>query len=179
MSSLSATDRESAHRTHSSGVRTGPGGEATAWATAFAVLLVVLLAVRGWVLTPFEVVSDSMSPTLPVGSTVLVDRLSLDWTGVRAQDLVMINSVEGPTVKRVVGVSGDRVEILDAVLHINGTPVDEPYVDSVTLDGVYFGPVEVPRGHVFVLGDNRFDSIDSRSLGPIREERIEGRVIVP
>ncbi|MCA1783700.1 MAG: signal peptidase I [Dermatophilaceae bacterium] len=144
----------------------------------FLALLLLVLAARSWVITPFEVVSDSMSPTLPVGSTIFVDRVSLHWTGVRAQDLVMIEGVEGSTVKRVVGLSGDRVEILDAVLHINGTPVLEPYVDSVTLDGVFFGPVEVPPGHVFVLGDNRFDSIDSRGFGPISEDLIEGRVIV-
>lgn len=150
-----------------------------AWVGAGAVVLMLVLAVRGWVLTPFEVVSDSMSPTLPIGSTIFVDRLSLHWSDVQAQDLVMLDDVEGPTVKRVVGLSGDRVEILDAVLHINGVPVDEPYIDSVTLDGVFFGPVEVPTGHVFVLGDNRFDSIDSRDFGPIPEGVVEGRVIVP
>lgn len=142
-------------------------------------LLFLVLAARSWVITPFEVASDSMSPTLPVGSTILVDRVSLHWTGVRAQDLVMIEGVEGSTVKRVVGLSGDRVEILDAVLHINGTPVHEPYVDSVTLDGVFFGPVEVPPGHLFVLGDNRFDSIDSRIYGPVSEDGVEGRVVFP
>ncbi len=160
-------------------VRLGPGRGARTWAVASAVFLLLVLVVRGWVLTPFEVVSDSMSPTLPTGSTVVVDRLSLLWTEVQAQDLVMLSSSEGLTVKRVVGLAGDRVEILDAVLHINGTPVAEPYVDSVTFDGVYFGPVEVPSGHVFVLGDNRFDSLDSRSYGPIREDQIEGRVMLP
>lgn len=148
------------------------------WLVATAVVLLTIIVVRTWLLTPFTVVSDSMSPTLPTGSTILVERVSRYWNDIDAQDLVLLQLDDGPTVKRVVGVGGDRIEILDAVLHVNGEPVREDYVDSVTLDGVFFGPVDVPPGHVFVLGDNRFDSIDSRSFGPVSQDRVKGRVIV-
>lgn len=158
---------------------TSPRGraEVTRWLVAGIVVLLALAALRTWVVTPFTVASDSMSPTLPTGSTVIVERLSRHWREVHRQDLVLIDRPDGPTVKRVVGVGGDRIEILDAVLHINGEPVREDYVDSVTLDGVFFGPVDVPPGHVFVLGDNRFDSIDSRAFGPVSEELVKGRVV--
>ena len=151
----------------------------TTLGAAAALTLVGVAVARALVLTPFEVASDSMAPTLQPGSTILVDRLSLHWDDVDHQDLVLFDGVDGPTVKRVVGLAGERIEILDAVLHVDGVPVEEPYVDDVTLDGVFFGPVEVPADHVFVLGDNRFDSIDSRRLGPVPLEAVTGRVLRP
>lgn len=150
-----------------------------AWVIAALVGLGLVLALRTWVLTPYEVVSDSMAPTLEEGSTVVVDRLSVRWEEPGYQELVLFDSDDGPVIKRVVGLEGDTVRIEDAVLHVNGTPVDEPYVDLRTLDGVFFGPVVVGEDQVFVLGDNRFDSIDSRAYGPIPVEAVRGRVINP
>lgn len=141
--------------------------------------LVVICALRLWVVTPYRVASDSMAPTVTQGQTVLVDRVSLRWDPVDRQDLVVFDGLEGRMLKRVVAVGGDRVEILDAVLHVNGAAVVEPYVDTASLDGVYFGPVQVPEGTVFVLGDDRFDSIDSRMFGPVRLADVTGRVIDP
>ncbi|WP_130012504.1 signal peptidase I [Serinicoccus sediminis] len=149
------------------------------WALAFLGVLTAVLAVRTWVVTPFEVVSDSMAPTLPEGSTVLVERVSLTWQDPGRQDLVLFDSADGPVIKRVVGTEGDTVRIEDAVLQVNGEPVHEPYVDLATLDGVFFGPVVVGEDQLFVLGDNRFDSIDSRTYGPIPVDAVRGRVIAP
>ncbi|GGK83431.1 signal peptidase I [Ornithinimicrobium pekingense] len=149
------------------------------WALGSVLLLAVVLAARTWVVTPFEVVSDSMAPTLPEGSTVLVDRLTPIWEDPGYQDLVLFDSPDGPVIKRVVGLEGDTVRIEDAVLHVDGEPVHEPYVDLRTLDGVFFGPVVVGEDEVFVLGDNRFDSIDSRTYGPVPLEAVRGRVIDP
>ena len=157
----------------------GRGSRTRGWALVGLVVLGVVLAVRTWVITPYEVVSDSMAPTLQEGSTVLVDRLLLHREAPRYQDLVLFESPDGPVIKRVVGLPGDSVRISDAVLHVNGTPVDEPYVDLRTLDGVFFGPVVVGEGELFVLGDNRFDSIDSRAYGPIPVDAVQGRVIDP
>jgi signal peptidase I len=77
----------------------------------------------------------------------------------------------------VVAVGGDRVALEYAVLVVNGRPVSEPYVDHSRIDGTYFGPVTVPAGHVFVLGDNRFGSIDSRVYGPVPLDAVTGRVL--
>jgi signal peptidase I len=80
-------------------------------------------------------------------------------------------------IKRVVGVAGQRVAIEDAQLVVDRRPVDEPYVDHRTIDGVYFGPVTVPAGTVFVMGDHREVSIDSRAYGPIAISAIKGRMV--
>lgn len=136
-----------------------------------------VLALRAWVVTPFAVVSDSMSPTLAEGSTVLVDRVSPHLGSPDRQDLVLFTTADGPVIKRVVGVGGDTVAMEDSVLIVNGEPVDEPYVDEVTLDGVFYHEVVVPEGYVFVLGDNRFDSVDSRNYGPVPVSAVQGRVM--
>lgn len=140
-----------------------------------AVAVVVLL--RALAVEPYRVHSDSMTPTVAEDSTVYVDKLTLHWDDVDRDDLVLFEREDGMQLKRVVGVAGDKVEILDAVLHVNGEQVPEPYVDPLTQDGVFFGPVIVPEGAVFVLGDNRFGSIDSREYGPVEVHDITGRLI--
>ena len=71
-----------------------------------------------------------------------------------------------------------EVAIKDAELFVDEHRVDEPYVDHASIDGVYFGPVTVPAGSVFVMGDHRETSIDSRSYGPIRAADIDGRLLL-
>ena len=73
---------------------------------------------------------------------------------------------------------GDRVVIRDAVLYVDDRPVEEPYVDLPSIDGLYTPTTFVPEDSVFVLGDNRALSIDSRELGPVALDEVEGRVVV-
>ncbi len=151
------------------------------WWRRFAVLTVLTLflvmVTRAGVLEPYEVHSDSMTPTISEGQTVYVDKVTHRITDLQRGQLVVFDSPEGVNLKRVVALAGDRVEILDAVLHVNGDPVTEPYVDPDALDGIFYGPEMVPQGHVFVLGDNRFVSIDSRDYGPVPLEDVIGRVL--
>ena len=143
---------------------------------AFAV--VVLVAVRLLVAEPFRVASTSMEPTLRAGDSVLVDKLAYGDDGPRRGDLVVFRAPAGDEValKRVVGVGGDRVAIEDGLLVVNGRRPIEPYTDSEAIDSVFFGPVRVPAGAVFVLGDNRFDSDDSRDFGAVPTSDVIGRV---
>jgi signal peptidase I len=147
-------------------------------AAALAVAGTVLL-LRGTVLEPRVVTSASMEPTLHVGSTVLVDKLTTHLRGVEIDDLVVFHSPEdgGDAVKRVVAVAGQTVALRDAVLHVDGVAVDEPQVDLSRIDGTWFGPVTVDEDAVFVLGDSRAGSIDSRIYGSVPLEDIEGRVV--
>ncbi|MDX6301721.1 MAG: signal peptidase [Nocardioidaceae bacterium] len=80
-------------------------------------------------------------------------------------------------IKRVVAEAGQRVGIADGVLVVAGHHVHENYVDPATVDGTYFGPVEVPRGSVFVMGDARAGSVDSRIFGAVPRTAIVGRVV--
>ena len=141
-----------------------------------AVLAIVL--VRWCALTPYVVETDSMSPTLDAGDVAVIDRLSPRWADLGRNDLLVFRRGDELVLKRVVGVPGDVVAIRDALLYVNAKRVREPYVDHATIDGVYFGPVEVPPGHVFVLGDRREGSIDSRTYGPVPLSAVQGRVLV-
>lgn len=146
---------------------------------AVALALGVVLAARTWVVTPYEVAGDSMTPTLEVGRTVYVDQVSKLWDDVDRQDLITFHGPDGLMLKRVMAVGGDTIEMYDSVVIVNGAPLEEPYVDERTLDGIFFRTIEVKEGEVFVMGDNRFDSIDSRTFGPVAESDIVGRIVRP
>lgn len=143
-------------------------------------VLVAALLVRAFVAHPDVVESTSMTPTLLPGDVVLVVRPALaglvDDLG--RGDLVVAREPGSGTavVKRVVGLPGDVVEIQDAVTTVDGVEVDEPYVDRSRIDGVYFGPVTVPAGSVFLMGDDRARSVDSREFGPVPLADVTARV---
>jgi signal peptidase I len=82
------------------------------------------------------------------------------------------------TVKRVVALAGQTVALEDAVLHVDGVAVDEPQVDLSRIDGTWFGPVTVPDDAVFVMGDARAGSIDSRVYGAVPVQDVVGRVVL-
>jgi signal peptidase I len=127
---------------------------------------------------PVRISSGSMAPTLLEGDRVLVTRAGAGAPG-RGELVTFRSPADGAlTLKRVVAVAGDRVAIEDAALVVNGRPVTEPYVDASRIDGLYFGPVTVPAGTVFVLGDQRAGSIDSRVFGAVPVASVGGRVLV-
>jgi signal peptidase I len=143
---------------------------------ALAVLAVV--ALRLFVLEPFRIPSDSMAPTLRAGDQVLVDKRAYDGGTPRRGDLAVFHAPRTGEIllKRVVAVGGDTVGIEDGVLVVDGRRPREPYADPDAIDSVYFGPVRVRRGTVFVLGDNRANSEDSRDFGAVPTGRLIGRV---
>ncbi len=128
---------------------------------------------------PLRVESNSMAPTYRDGDMLVVDGLSVGVPGPKRHDVVIVTSpLTGQLlVKRVAAVAGDQVGIADGVLVVNGAAVPERYVDQNLMDSVYFGPVTVPRGAVFVLGDNRSSSVDSRDFGAVPVADVRGRVL--
>ncbi|WP_033339027.1 signal peptidase I [Catenuloplanes japonicus] len=144
---------------------------ATAVLLVAAVVAVVLI--RTFVAWTVTVGSTSMEPTLHRGDVVLIH-----YGRPGRGDLVAFTSPEDGalTIKRVVAVPGDTLEIRDAVLFVNDAAADPPFIDHASFDGTWFGPVAVPAGMLFVLGDNRAGSIDSRTYGPIPETAVRGRV---
>lgn len=141
--------------------------------------LLVGLAARSRVVQLLTVSSTSMSPTLCPGDRIVVALWGAEVEDVGRGDLVAVrvDGREGPLVKRVVGVPGDRVAIRDAYLYVNGKRLAEPYVDHETIDSLYFGPVVVPGRGLVVMGDNRELSVDSRRFGPVPEADLLGRVV--
>lgn len=134
-------------------------------------LLVGLLSV-------VSVGSSSMAPTVCVG-----DRLLLWSFGARSLagrgDVVTLREPAGARVllKRVVAVAGQTVELVDGHLVVDGRLQDESYVDLESVDGTFFGPVTVGSGSVFVLGDRREHSIDSRDFGDVPRSAVTGVVL--
>ena len=145
----------------------------------FAAVIVVLLLIRGFVAEPVRVHGDSMEPTLPAGALLLVDKVTFHTRDPHRGDVVVTTDPRngGSIVKRVVAISGDSVGIDDGILMVNGVKVVESYIDNTGMEGFYFGPDLVPTGHVFLLGDKRFDSVDSRRFGPVAVDELDGRLL--
>ncbi len=145
-----------------------------------AVLVGAVLFVRTTLVTPVRVSSASMEPTLYAGDVALVRQQPPDIDDLDRGDLVTFVSPEDGrrTIKRVTGLPGDSLVIKDSVLHVNGRPVEEPYVDHELIDAYYSRTFTVPGGTVFLLGDNRGNSVDSRDYGPVQVEDLVGRVVV-
>jgi len=147
------------------------------------VLLVAVLAVVGavrlFVVEPFYVPTPSMAPTLPAGTHAFASKLAYQLGSPQRGDIVVLESPQQNgdlLVKRVVGVGGQRVEVRDGVLVVDRVRQREPYVDYRLVDSTFFGPVTVPPGHVFVMGDNRSNSVDSRVFGAVPESDLLGKV---
>ena len=155
-----------------------PGRSSSRTLVTLVLALTVLALLRLVVLEPRRVASSSMEPTLHRGSLVLVDKLTPRFRGPQRGDVVVFASPQDghDAIKRVVAVGGDDVAIRDAQLFVDGHLVDEPQIDHSRIDGVWFGPVKVPPRTVFVLGDSRSGSIDSRVFGPVPVDAVSGRV---
>jgi signal peptidase I len=132
---------------------------------------------------------DSMSPAVPDDSFRVVEKLSDQVSELERGDVVAVLQpsevdfeapplMEGPyLVKRVIGLPGEVIEIRDSTVYVNGVALDEPYLR----DGLEYGdvpPLTVPDQAIYVLGDNRPDSTDSRAFGPVAEANLVGRIIV-
>jgi signal peptidase I len=179
-----------------------PGRGATPWrrwvdaVSPWALAALVLLGL--WVAQPFRIPSDSMRDTLLAGDHLLVGTwdfgLPIPMTSRRLPalnaphrgDVVVFQYPRDPDVdyvKRCVATGGEMVEIRDKELRVDGREVEEPYVihtdESVRPAGYdyrdNYGPYRVPAGEVFVMGDNRDDSEDSRNWGTVRRELLIGR----
>lgn len=158
-----------------------------------AVLVAVLL--RAFVVQTFFIPSGSMEPTLQIGDRILVNKLSYDLHGVDRGDIVVFSrppteNCGGPEVndlvKRVIGLPGDVISLLNGYVYVDGKKLDESWLPAseqgITVAGPAGNssnlarPYRVPVDNYFVMGDNRTDSCDSRYWGPINRSLIVGKV---
>ena len=156
------------------------------WALVVVIALVVALGVRTFLLAHFVVEGSSMYSTLETGDRVFVNKVSYRLHDPNRGDVVVLHEIRGTTerdlIKRVIAVGGEEVEMRSCELRIGGQLLLEPYLDPTIVTpgncGGDFGPILVPEGTVFVMGDNRAGSQDSRTLGPVLLDDIVGRAFV-
>ncbi|MEZ5407388.1 MAG: signal peptidase I [Acidimicrobiales bacterium] len=153
------------------------------WAVVLVGAVLVALVLRAALFQAFWIPSESMETTLLINDRVLVNKLSYKLHDVHRGDVVVfVRRDDEPgeyrdLIKRVIGLPGDTVESRDNVVYVNGSKMVEPYLDpGITTSN--FGPVVVPEDQIFVMGDNRNESFDSRNFGTIEEDRIVGRAFV-
>jgi signal peptidase I len=181
--------------------KTGRGGGDGRWRktltrSGVTLLIAALAAVllRVFIVQPYYIPSASMEPTLHGcpgcnDDHVLVDKISYDVHGVRTGDIVVFHKPENAQVpedvliKRVIALGGDRISMTKGRVYINGGLLDEGYLNIdhtcyATDPSENFAPRTVPNGDVFVMGDNRCNSEDSREFGPIKTSSIIGRAFM-
>jgi signal peptidase I len=167
---------------------------ANEWIKSILIALVLALITRATVVQAFRIPTGSMEQTLLEGDFLLANRFlygsKIPFTGLRLPairdpepgDIIIFkHPTEGKDfIKRCVALAGDKVEIKNDVLYVDGEAVEEPYKKLTTFGGslANYGPVIVPEGHIFMLGDNRHNSYDSRSWGPLDEKFIKGKAMV-
>ena len=154
------------------------------WVAVIVGALVVALVVKTFLIQAFYIPSESMVPTLKVQDRVLVNKLSYEFGDISRGDIVVFDRPGGAgpdgiaeLIKRVIAVEGDTVEGRDDRVYVNGQPLAEDYLPPGTTTSD-FGPEEVPADHVWVMGDNRSASDDSRRFKAISEDDVVGRAFV-
>ncbi len=168
------------------------------YAEAIIMALVLALFIRTFIVQAFKIPSGSMIPTLQIGDHILVNKLSygvrmpfvekylLAYAKPQRGDVVVFIFPEDDSkdfIKRVVGVAGDTVEVRAKKVFINGKPVDDPHAHFAGYDpqsggagsGDEYGPKTVPENHIFVMGDNRDRSYDSRFWGYVNLNAVRGK----
>ena len=151
-------------------------------AETIVLTLVIFFAIQTFVAQPYKVEQMSMEHTLEPGQYVLVDKLTPRLDPYKRGDIVVFLPPNAPPdsvpyIKRVIGVGGDVVDIHDGHVYINDQQLEEPYVYPGQTTEASGGQDHfvVPKGELFVLGDHRQNSSDSRVFGPIPESTVIGR----
>lgn len=170
---------------------------------AEAILMALLLAlfIRTFIVQAFKIPSGSMIPTLAIGDHILVNKLSygvripflekylVEFGAPERDDVIVFIYPEDRSkdfIKRVIGVAGDNVEVRDKKVFINGKAVQDAHAHfegydpqlGGTVNGDNYGPKVVPEGHVFVMGDNRDRSYDSRFWGYVSLSEVRGKAFL-
>lgn len=156
----------------------GKNRELFDWIGTILLALVISLTFRVYVAEARWVPSESMLPTIRVGDRLIIDKLTYRFREPRRGEIITFRSppssgLDEVMIKRVIGLPGDTICIKSGTVYLNGKPLTEPYeLDRPIQD---YGPVTVPSGSLFVMGDNRNNSFDSRYWGCVPRKLVEGR----
>lgn len=157
------------------------------YAEALITAVLLALAVRAFVVQAFVIPSGSMLPTLRIGDYLLVNKLVYLFRPIRRGDIIVFKFPQDETrdfIKRVVGLPGETLKIRGRQVFIDGKPLQEPY--AMYSESPPFGspapydlaPMVIPPGHLFMMGDNRDNSLDSRSWGLLEESKVVGEASI-
>ena len=159
------------------------------YAEAFVIAIVLALVIRTVVVQAFKIPSGSMLPTLQIGDHILVNKFIYWFASPQRGDIIVFKfpQDEGRDfIKRVIAMPGEKVEVRGKQVYVNDKPLREPY--AVHLDRAVqesplsprdsFGPVVAPPDHLFMMGDNRDYSMDSRFWGFLDVKKIKGKAFI-
>lgn len=144
----------------------------------YIVILILVVIIRTYIVTPVIVSGSSMVPTLENKELLIVRKIGYDGDSIKRFDIVVVKDGEDEIIKRVIGLPGEHISYKNNKLYVNNKYIEEPYNFRDTKD---FNLEEIctcssiPDGQYLVLGDNRPISKDSRRLGLIEEENIVGK----
>jgi len=155
-------------------------------AGVFVVSLIIALVVNKTVIARADVYKRSMESTLKENDVVFMEKISVHTNSFKKGQIVVFkanNATDDNYIKRIIGTEGDEVKIIKGKVYVNGQLLKEEYLDinTVTNGGNFLKENQtftVPKGMVFVLGDNRKVSSDSRDFGPVNKKDILGHVII-
>ncbi|HHT47549.1 MAG TPA: signal peptidase I [Firmicutes bacterium] len=149
------------------------------WARSIILAVALAVIIRMFFLEVFLVEGTSMFPTLHHHERLIVNKATYYLSKPEKGDIIVFNfSPRRDFIKRVIALEGDVVELIGGCLYINNELVNEPFVENHSMTD--FGPIVVPEGHAFVLGDNRSNSMDSRdsAVGCVSLEKVKGKAFL-
>jgi signal peptidase I len=150
------------------------------WARDLLVSLAISAFIIIFLYQPVKVEGVSMMPGLEDQERIFVNKFVYRWEPIERGDIIVFRYPRDTSksyIKRVIGVAGDRVRIVNGQVYVNGEALDEDYVPSDYADGRSYSELVVPRNSYFVLGDHRTMSSDSREFGPVNERYIYGKAV--
>lgn len=139
----------------------------------FIVIIIIVLLIKQFVITPIRVNQSSMNNTLYDKDIMILDKISYRFKKIERFEIVVIKKDREYLIKRIIGLPGEKVLYKDNKLYINDKLVEENFLHKKTDD--YELEEVIPDNYYFVLGDNRVNSLDSRSFGLIKKEEIMGK----
>lgn len=159
--------------------------EALSWIIHIAIAVAIGLIIVNFVIQRTIVDGQSMEPTLQNNDNLWVEKITPKLDKLKFGDIVIVNVPEkvgkerNPLIKRVIGVEGDSIEIRGGKVFLNGKELVENYIGQNVTDcpNPEYAKLTVAKGFVYVLGDNREHSMDSRVIGPVEVKKISGKAI--
>lgn len=164
-----------------------PANEAWEWIKALLIAAGLVFLIRYFIFAPFIVEGPSMEPNFHTGERLIVDKIIYSIRKPERGEVIVFHAPAGiDYIKRVIALPGETVKIENNKVFVNGKEIDESYireaVDQKAKNGEKYNrdypETTVPEGSVFVMGDNRLNSQDSRAIGPIGYDKIVGRADV-